>query len=400
MRERLERCGQPPADGGGDAGGGAGDDAGSAGASFQVEGTYPGNATTATGADLGGDHHTEIVTAGGDASGSQVGVWSFSGGSLQETGTYPVAGAAMSIATGDLAGSGKPEVVVGSQSGASAIVTVLANAGGSLGSSTSTNVAGADLVATGDLNEDGRADVVAASHATGTVTVLLGQADGTLVASSAWLLGVATLAVSPVALQVADIDGDGHLDVIAQDATSSALTVLTGDGAGAFVDTAKLGIDGSYVLDLYAAKVPLTGATAAVSGAAGPSGSGWTLAAGTFGADGSTGVAFTWNGGLYVVTRRPEGGFRVAENTGFAAAPIAAIGFGGGNQVDLAAMGTGSASATLSVLQASVYGPLAPVATTQVTGPFSGAVAGDFDGDGKADIALTTGTAITVLLGS
>jgi hypothetical protein len=366
-----------------------------------VAGTFAANATAATGADLRGDHHTEIVTADGDASGAQVGVWSWTTGSLQQTGTYPVAGAATSIATGDVAGTGVPEVVVGSQTGGSASVTVFANSGGTLGSPTSTTVAGADLVATGDLNEDGRADVVAASHATGTITVLLGQADGSLVSSSAWLLGIGPRAVSPVAITVVDIDGDGHVDVVAQDVASRTLTVLEGDGAGGFADTGRLGSDGSYVIDPIASQVPLQTTGSAVSGSATPSGSGWTLAAGTLGADGSAGVAYTWNGELLVATRRPDGsGFKMSLNDGFAASPIVAIGFGGGAQVDLAAMGGGSEGTTLSILAASVYGPLAPVTTAQVTGPISGAVAGDFDGDGNADIALTTGTSITVLLGS
>ncbi|MGH7294540.1 MAG: hypothetical protein ACRELB_06400, partial [Polyangiaceae bacterium] len=162
-----------------------------------------------------------------------------------------------------------------------------------------------------------------------------------------------------------------------------------------------LGANGTYTIDQYAAQIPLDITAPAITGSAGASGSGPTMATGTFGAGGTPGVAFTWNGELVLVTRQPDGKFKLALADGYAASPIAAINFGGGAQVGLAAMGTGASSTILSLLQASVYGPVGAVSTTDVTSAAAGAtgaVAGDFDGDGKVDLALTSPSAVTVLL--
>ena len=52
------------------------------------------------------------------------------------------------------------------------------------------------------------------------------------------------------------------------------------------------------------------------------------------------------------------------------------------------------------MLQASVYGPFQTLSTASVTGAPTCAVAGDFDGDGNADLALTSASSIMVLLNS
>ena len=112
-------------------------------------------------ANLSGGHSSDILTAEATAPASQLGVWSWSAGALQEAGTYALAGIATPIATGDIAGNGGQDVVVGSHTASGAMVTVFPDSGGSLGASTTTPVGGADSVAVGNMNADGRADVVA-----------------------------------------------------------------------------------------------------------------------------------------------------------------------------------------------------------------------------------------------
>jgi Bacterial Ig-like domain (group 3)/FG-GAP-like repeat/FG-GAP repeat len=96
------------------------------------------------------------------------------------------------------------------------------------------SVAGISGVAAGDLNGDGLADVVAISATTGSISVWLAHADGTLGAPTAYALPGATTE----AAVVADVNGDGKADVIVASnaalgaASQEQISVLTGNGDG------------------------------------------------------------------------------------------------------------------------------------------------------------------------
>jgi hypothetical protein len=106
----------------------------------------------------------------------------------------------------------------------------------------------------GDFNGDGRVDLLATtlegSPATAAIALLSGNGDGSFGTPVVFPLGLGFAA----ALAAADIDGDGDLDVVAlanADATSSGTAhVLTGDGAGAFVQVATFaaGVNASDVV--------------------------------------------------------------------------------------------------------------------------------------------------------
>ena len=83
-------------------------------------------------------------------------------------------------------------------------------------------------VATGDLNEDGKLDAVVANHATHSVTVLLGNGDGT------FLPGVdCSPGVGPHGVALARLDTDSHLDM-AVACYDGYVSVFLGNGDGTF----------------------------------------------------------------------------------------------------------------------------------------------------------------------
>src|SRR5580692_5947091 len=80
-------------------------------------------------------------------------------------------------------------------------------------------------IATADFNRDGKADLVVASTSLNTFSVLLGNGDGTFQAPINTAIPVPT-----GALLVGDLNGDGKPDVL----TGSGLTYL-GKGDGSFL---------------------------------------------------------------------------------------------------------------------------------------------------------------------
>jgi hypothetical protein len=85
----------------------------------------------------------------------------------------------------------------------------------------------AQSVATGDLNGDGKQDLVSANHSTDNVSVLLGNGDGTFVTAASFAAGA-----GPYAVSLADLNGDRNVDVVAANANASSVSVLLGKGDG------------------------------------------------------------------------------------------------------------------------------------------------------------------------
>ncbi len=112
------------------------------------------------------------------------------------------------VAIGDLDGDGRNDVVIGNSG--SAIGVFHQNASGALDRVELHTTADSKCVRVADLNHDGRLDVGGAGWGTGTVTVCLQQAGGTLAAPVVY--------AAPHAgyddLEVGDLDHDGRADVV------------------------------------------------------------------------------------------------------------------------------------------------------------------------------------------
>jgi len=144
----------------------------------------------------------------------------------------PVGTSPQALAAADLNGDGIPDLAV-ANSGSNTVSILLGNGDGTFTlKSTISPGNGPASLAVGDFNGDGAADIAVGNVADSTVQVLLGNGDGTF---SVLASNVGT--VSPVSIAAGDFNQDGNLDVAAASDLEPTVSVLLGHGDGTLTAT-------------------------------------------------------------------------------------------------------------------------------------------------------------------
>jgi len=94
-------------------------------------------------------------------------------------------------------------------------------------------------ITTGDVNNDGRPDFVAACSKQRTLTIFIGRGDGQF---DATVGSPILLQYSPDEIEIGDMNSDGHADLIIASHDSYDIWILPGDGRGVFTTAAGFSI--------------------------------------------------------------------------------------------------------------------------------------------------------------
>lgn len=183
--------------------------------------------------DFNNDHHPDAAIADPGNDTALVALNEGSGNfpvSLQAD--YPVGANPVDILVVDLNNDGYPDLATANYDADT--VTVLLNDGTghfveAPGSPVSTGGYWPERLASGDYDEDGNMDVVCVNQQSASISILRGDGTGKLA-----LFGVPTNVASAWAAATADMDGDGHQDVVVVGQAPPELTVLRGNGHGDF----------------------------------------------------------------------------------------------------------------------------------------------------------------------
>ena len=389
--------------------------------------------STGASGDLNGDGKLDLVLLTSDfGSGATMAIVLGSGdGTFQSPVTYSVSVAPYFV-LGDFTGDGKPDVAIS----AGSLISVLVNNGdGTFKSPVDYSISGnAQAIAAADLNGDGKLDLVVPSGgSSATISVLLGNGDGTFGTPITYTSDL--LSSYSTSIAVADFNGDGKLDLALTNSVFPANTVaiVSGNGDGTFRNppllysagllpaaAVTLDLNGDGKPDLAVAGgygvLSYYSLTTLINGGGGtfPNPVAYTVlqfpysaAIGDFNGDGHLDVvstSLTQTGGVSVLLGKGDGTFQahLDSPTGQTPTVVATGDFNGDGIVDLVLADATPTSQLLSTLIGNGDGTFQSNISQTLTSALGSIAVGDFNGDGKLDVAgvIDRTNAVSIFLGN
>jgi len=132
------------------------------------------------------------------------------------------------VVEGDFNGDGKLDLAVGNYN-SHTVSVLLGNGDGTFQSQQTFATSSGPYLAVGDFNGDGKLDLAVDNFDSANVGVLLGNGDGTFQSQQTFATGT-----GPLLLTVGDFNSDGKLDLAVANIHSNTVSVLVSNGDGTF----------------------------------------------------------------------------------------------------------------------------------------------------------------------
>ena len=260
----------------------------------------------------------------------------------------------------DLNNDGFVDLAV-SNAGSNTISVLLGNGDGTFAAHVDYATGAAPMaVAVGDFNQDGILDLVTANQTDNTVSIFLGAGGGVFQQQTVYATGN-----HPNAVIVADLNGDGNLDLAVTNEADNSVSILFGNGDGTFAGH----------LDYPVGQAPDA------------------LAAGDFNGDGKLDLAvangITPGGSVSILLNHGDGSYLpgVQYATGDSVSVVTGD-FNGDGQLDFAAANFLAESLSVYTGKGNGAFTLGPNQTTRLAPNPIGLVMGDVNSDGTLELML------------
>jgi hypothetical protein len=185
-------------------------------------------------ADLNGDGRADIVSPNLEGDNVTILLGDGRGGFRQPPGSpFPCGDSPFNVAIGDVNGDGIPDLAIvnspsstADRSGRDGLTILIGDGRGGF-----TKMPGSpfptaprpNMVAIGDINGDGVADVVVSNPDSDTITIFLMSRNGSVAARS-----TLTVPGHPKGLALRDLNGDGKADIVVTNSATNTVTVILG----------------------------------------------------------------------------------------------------------------------------------------------------------------------------